>query len=286
MGHGKSAYTAENRRLAVPAGQTYLPIFETVVFFDWFGTLSTSRFWDGITQAGRHALKRRLSERLQQLFSVEKETISLWMRGELTDADIVEHLDIPLPRHYGEDYLHRALHRDCRASAVRPGMAELVRGLRSRALVAVATDNMACFLAAVPTVLNDEAPVDAILSSAERRVLKAEDPQRFFAPMLDATGFAFSHAVLIDDCAKTCAAFRELGGRAYQYTSVPRLLEELGRDPAAALRGAAWHAALAIGRPAVQLSLFADPGREHPHRTVRVVGLSNSAVGTRAAPRL
>ncbi len=259
MGHGKSAHTAENRRLAARAGQTYLPIFETVVFFDWFGTLSTSRFWDGITQARRHALKRMLSERLHEFFSVERETISLWMRGELTDADVVAHLDIRLPRHYRDDYLHRALHRDCRASAVRPGMAELVRGLRSRALVAVATDNMACFLAAVPTVLNTEAPVDAILSSAERQVLKAEDPRRFFAPVLDATGFAFSHAILIDDCAKTCAVFRELGGRAYRYTSVSRLLEELGRDPAPVVRWAARHAALAIGQPAIQLRLFADP---------------------------
>lgn len=244
MGHGTSANTAENRRLAACAGQTYLPIFDTVVFFDWFGTLSTSKFWDEIIDARRHPLQRRLSERLQELFSVEKETVSLWMRGTLTDADVVECLNIPLPRHYREDYLHRALHRSCRASALRPGMAELVRSLRSRALVAVATDNMACFLAAVPTVLNDEAPVDAILSSAERRVLKAEDPQRFFAPMLDATGFVFSHAVLIDDCATTCAAFRELGGRAYRYTSVPQLLDDLVRDPATVVRRAARHAAL------------------------------------------
>jgi FMN phosphatase YigB (HAD superfamily) len=263
MGHRKSTYTAKNRRLA--SGQSYLPIFDTVVFFDWivffdwFGTLSTSRFWEGITQARRHALKRRLSERLDELFSVEKEMISLWMRGELSDADVVEHLDIPLPTHYREDYLHRALHRDCRASALHPGMAELVRGLQSRVLVAVATDNMACFLAAVPAVLDDETPVDAILSSAERRVLKAEDPQMFFAPMLDAMGFALTHAVLIDDCAKTCAAFRELGGRAYEYTGVPRLLKELGRDPAEAIRWAARDAALTIERSAVQLRLFTEP---------------------------
>ncbi|HEX3517513.1 MAG TPA: hypothetical protein VHT29_00605 [Solirubrobacteraceae bacterium] len=137
-------------------------------------------------------------------------------------------------------------------------MAELVRGLRSRALVAVATDNMACFLTAVPAVLNDVAPVDAILSSAERRGLKAEDPLTFFAPMLDAMGFAFSHAVLIDDCAKTCAVFRALGGRAYQYTSLTRLLKELGRDPATAVRWAARDTASMIGQSAVQLRLFTD----------------------------
>ncbi len=233
-------------------------MFETVVFFDWFGTLSTNRFWDGITQAPRHALKRKLSDRLEELFSAEKETISLWMRGELTDADVVEHLEIPLPGNYREDYLCRSLHRDCRASAVHPGMAKLVRRLQRQALVALATDNMACFLAAGPTILDHAVLVDTILSSAERRVLKAEDPQRFFAPILDATGFAFSHVVLIDDCPKTCATFRELGGRAYQYTGLPRLLDELRDDPAAAIKEAARDAALTIQQAAVQLRLFAD----------------------------
>jgi hypothetical protein len=101
--------------------------------------------------------------------------------------------------------------------------------------------------------------VDAILSSAERRVLKAEDPHRFFAPMLTAMGFAFSHAVLIDDCAETCVAFRDLGGRAYQYTGLPQLLEELGHDPATAVRWAARDAAFTLGQPAIQLTLFTDP---------------------------
>jgi FMN phosphatase YigB (HAD superfamily) len=248
--------TAEDRRLAASAGQTYLPIFEAVVFFDWFGTLSTSPFWERITHADRHALKTRLGERLQDFFTVEKEMVMLWMRGALTDAEVVEHLGVPLPRHYLTDYLERALRRDCRASAVHPGMAALVRGLRSHALVAVATDNMACFLAAVPTVLEREAPVDAILSSAERRVLKAEDPQRFFAPMLDACGFGFQQTVLIDDCLRTCESFRELGGRAYHYTGLRKLLQDLRGDPAPAVRSGARHAARAIGGPPRQLKLF------------------------------
>jgi FMN phosphatase YigB (HAD superfamily) len=251
--------TAENRRLAANTGQTYLPIFETVVFFDWFGTLSSSLFWERITHARRHALRARLRERLDHFFALEKETIDLWMRGALTDAEVVEHLGVSLPRHYSADYLERALQRDCRASAVHPGMAELVRGLRGRALVAVATDNMACFLTAVPLVLDEDAPVDAILSSAERRVLKAEDPQLFFAPMLDASGFAFSQAVLIDDCPKTCYAFRELGGRAYQYTGLPKLLDDLRRDPALAVRTAARHVARAIEGAPRQLALFGHP---------------------------
>jgi FMN phosphatase YigB (HAD superfamily) len=259
MGHRRAADTAENRRLAASAGQTYLPIFETVVFFDWFGTLSTSMFWERITHSHRHALKTRLHERLHDFFTLEKETIKLWMRGVLTDAEVVEHLGVPLPRHYLADYLERALQRDCRASAVHPGMAELVRGLQSRALVAVATDNMACFLAAVPTVLDEYAPVDAILSSAERRVLKAEDPQQFFAPMLNASGFGFSQTVLIDDCPKTCDAFRELGGRPYQYTGLPKLLHDLQGDPAPAVRSAAQHAARAIEREPRQLTLFGGP---------------------------
>lgn len=264
MGHRTAADTAQNRRLAANIGQTYLPIFETVVFFDWFGTLSTSLFWERITHAHRHALRTKLRERLHDLFTLEKETISLWMRGGLTDAEIVEHLEVPLPRHYLADYLERALQRDCRASAVHPGLAELVRELQNRAWVAVATDNMACFLAAVPTALDKDAPVDTILSSAERRVLKSDDPQRFFAPMLNASGLPFSQTVLIDDCAKTCEAFRELGGRAYRYTSLPRLLHDLRGDPAPAIRSAAEHVAQAIEGPRLQqLALFGDPSQQY-----------------------
>lgn len=236
-------------------------MFETVVFFDWFGTLSTSLFWERIIYARRHALRTRLRERLHEFFTHERETISLWMRGMLSDAEVVEHLEVPLPRNYSADYLERALQRDCRAATVRPGLAELVRELRNRSLVAVATDNMACFLAAVPTILDEDAPVDAVLSSAERQVLKAEDPRLFFAPMLNASGLTFSQTVLIDDCTRTCDAFRALGGRAYLYTGVPKLLSDLQGDPSPAVSDAARHAARAIEGQLRQLTLFADPTR-------------------------
>lgn len=259
MDYGKTTYTAENGRLGASEGQAYLPIFDAIVFFDWFGTLSTSRFWDGITQARRHALRKPLIARLQELFTLEKQTVGLWMRGYLTDAEIVNSLNVALPRNYRQDYLQRALHRDCRASGMRPGMTALVRELRKQVVVAVATDNMDCFLAAAPTVLRNEARVDAILSSSKRRVLKSEDPQRFFAPMFQATGLAWSEAVLVDDCARTCTVFRELGGRAYHFTTVQRLLGELRRDPLPAVRLAAQHASSAIEEPVEQLRLFSGP---------------------------
>ena len=257
MGHGKATYAAENRRLDAGERQARLPIFDAVVFFDWFGTLSTSRFWDGITQSRTHALRKALTARLDELFTREKQTVTLWMRGTLTDAEIVDRLDIELPRHYGRDYLQRALHRDCRASSVRPGMAPLIRALRTGAVVAVATDNMDCFLAAPPSVLSRDAPVDAIVNSSQRRVLKTEDPERFFAPIFQATGLSWRQAILIDDCAKTCTVFRALGGRAYHFTTMQRLLLELGRDPLPTVRLAARHAASATEKPAEQLSLFA-----------------------------
>ncbi|HEY1776349.1 MAG TPA: hypothetical protein VGG41_09345 [Solirubrobacteraceae bacterium] len=263
MENGKTPHTAQNRRLAALDGQTYLPIFDTIVFFDWYGTLSTSRFWDHITEAPGHALRRILDRRLEKLFSLEKETISLWMRGELADAEVVASLAVPLPRRYKKDYLYRALHRGCEASAVDPGMANLVRELRIRTFTAVATDNMACFLAASPAALREEAPVDAILSSSERGVLKADDPPRFFAPALQAAGMGFSDAVLIDDCARTCGAFRSFGGRAYHFESLPKLLEALRDDASPAVRAAARHASSTTADISPQLALFgseAAPG--------------------------
>ena len=254
----RTTRAAQDRRLVEVSGQTYLPIFDTIVFFDWYGTLSTSRFWEDITEARRHALKGVLGARLRQLFSVEKETISLWMLGELTDADVVDKLDVPLPRHYKQDYLCRALYRGCAASLVHPGMAKLVRELRSRTLIAVATDNMACFLTAPPAVLSAEAPVDTILSSTERRTLKLDDPLRFFAPALQAAGLEFADAVLIDDCPRTCAAFRSSGGRAYHFQGFTQLLRELRSDPSRAVRDAARRAPSRPSEGFLQLSLFAD----------------------------
>jgi hypothetical protein len=62
--------------------QLVLPIFDVFVFVDWYGTLSTARFWDSITTNDRHPLAFSLRGALEELFVQKKHLVRAWMRGE------------------------------------------------------------------------------------------------------------------------------------------------------------------------------------------------------------
>ena len=102
--------------------QLVLNIFDVFVFVDWFGTLSTARFWDSIILNDRHPLSKQLREALEQLFRGRKDYVRAWMRGEVPDAEVVDSLQMRLPKRYLDDYLCRELLRDCKTAAIDPEM--------------------------------------------------------------------------------------------------------------------------------------------------------------------
>lgn len=207
--------------------QFVLNVFDVFVFIDWFGTLSTAQFWDSILLNDRHPLSNQLRDALEMLFRGRKEYVRAWMRGEVLDTEVVESLQMRLPKHYRDDYLCRELLRDCRSAAVNPAMSQLVRELKRYAFVGVASDNMDCFIKASPTVLSGELGIDELLVSSEIGSLKAESPDRFFGPTLERYSLSPENAVLIDDCADTCERFREWGGQAFHYTDIATLREQI-----------------------------------------------------------
>ncbi len=208
-------------------GQCVLRIFDVFVFVDWFGTLSTARFWDRILLNARHPLSAQLADALEGLFRGRKEFVRAWMRGEVPEAEVIDSLQMRLPKRYRNDYLCRELLRDCRDAPIDPDMSELVRGLKRQAFVGIASDNMDCFIRATPKVLNGELTIDELIVSSEVGSLKAESPERFFGPTLERYGLEPRNAVLIDDCPDTCARFREWGGHAFHFTDVPSLRAEM-----------------------------------------------------------
>jgi FMN phosphatase YigB (HAD superfamily) len=207
--------------------QLKLGLFPAVVFIDWFGTLSQTRFWESITESGRHPLASQMRFLVERLFVDEKELVTDWMRGELDDSEILGQLRMNLPRGYRSDFLERRLLEDCRKSSVDSGMSELVAELRQQAYVVIASDNMDCFWRSRPSVLNGSVAVDDLIVSSQVGALKAEDPASFFAPSLERFGMSFRDAVLIDDCAKTCAIFEARGGTAFYFRGVSTLVEEI-----------------------------------------------------------
>ncbi|MFC7621486.1 HAD family hydrolase [Microlunatus sp. GCM10028923] len=205
-------------------GQSVPPIF---VFFDWYNTLSTAQFWDSILGDRDHPLAGPLNAAVEDLFRGRKEFVRAWMRGHVTDEQAIASLNLNLPNGYQDDYLLRELLRDCRDAKINPAMADIVRALRDRAFLAVATDNMDCFVRATPRALTSDLRIDELIVSSSVGALKKESPERFFGPTLERYGLTPADAVLIDDCADTCQIFRAWGGSAYHHTDPGRLRADI-----------------------------------------------------------
>lgn len=211
-------------------GQIRLEVYNRVVFFDWFGTLSCSTLWQHITNNPRHPLHHQLTPQVAALFSQGAEDIlKLWMRGTLDYTDILSRLKVNLPANYRIDYLERVLLESCRRAEIRPRMFEVIKDARQHAFVAVATDNMDCFSASLPRAVETNFPFDDVLISAEIGSLKKEDPYGFFGPALDRFQLGFGDALLVDDCPETCSVFRRCGGTAVQYRSSAQVEAAISR---------------------------------------------------------
>lgn len=202
-----------------------LRLFSRVVFVDWHGVLSIDPFWTSILQSSSHPLRAQLVAKLSEVFS-QGSTADDWMRGIVTSQEIIGRMGIGLDRRFRADFLARRLDVDCARMRVNLQVLKVLRNLRPAVLVVLATDNMDCFARAFgqsharprrpapgSESLADWARIcDDIVCSSDIGALKAEDPVRFFGPFLSDYGLSFSDALLIDDRADNCEAFRQQGG--------------------------------------------------------------------------
>lgn len=219
-----------SKEVPARARQMVLPVFDKFVFFDWFGTLSTSRFWEQLLVSDKHPLSQPMRAATAELFSYRKHLVRKWMLGKVSDGDIVRALGVELPSsRYNADYLERELLRSCRQAAVLPRMAELVSMASSKAFIGIASDNMGCFAKASPWVLESSVRVDELLVSSELGIFKRDDPDVFFGPTLATYGLSARNALLIDDCAETCNAFEAWGGTALHFVDAEQASDWLGQ---------------------------------------------------------
>jgi hypothetical protein len=224
-----------------------LSLWSKVVFVDWQGVLSRDPFWMSIRENASHPLRAQLEANLADVFSREGGKADDWMKGLLTSQDIIAGMDIKLDRRFREDFLPRRLNSDCARMRINVELVGVLRGIRSQALVVLATDNMDCFArtfdrlrrrARRPTseskTFADWALIyDDIICSSDVGALKAEDPVAFFGSWLSDHGFSFRDAALIDDRADNCSAFASQGGRPVQWkmgsSDISEVIEALDR---------------------------------------------------------
>jgi hypothetical protein len=207
------------------------PLSGRIVFVDWHGVLSRDPFWMSIRGSATHPLRDALEANLSRVFSREHGSANEWMKGMLSSEQVIAAMDIQLDRRFRDDFLTRRLLVDCARMRVNVELFELLRKVKSEALVVLATDNMDCFATTFTRVrqrrrvpangaetLADWAIIcDDIICSSNVAALKAEDPVGFFGPCLDAYGLTFADAALIDDRADNCEAFASQGGSPVPY---------------------------------------------------------------------
>lgn len=187
-------------------------VCEQVVFVDWHGVLSEARFWTSVRNHPAITSQVDFDDALADLFT--SEAVNDWMRGELTTRDIISRFLVSDDDHALVEFFEQQVIRECAASTTRRRLVQTLKLLKPSHHVVLATDNMDCFSAALPVRRDLMSVFDDYLTSADIGVLKAEDPGRFFLPWLDEHGIPVEAAVLIDDRAKNCARFTELGGQA------------------------------------------------------------------------
>ncbi|HSW65898.1 MAG TPA: haloacid dehalogenase-like hydrolase [Bacillota bacterium] len=172
-----------------------------IIFIDWDGTLSTSRFWghwaDSPELAPHYAAIQRV------FFESSPENLENWMRGRLTADMVVRFVatktGIPGP------VLLEGLFRSCELTRLHdPEVMTYIAELRRRGVkVAIATDNMDVFVRWTVPALNLRAHFDDILDSHSLRALKRDIDQAgrspFFTAYLEGTQIPASQALLIDD---------------------------------------------------------------------------------------
>jgi FMN phosphatase YigB (HAD superfamily) len=189
-----------------------LPVLPRVVFVDWYGVLSTTRYWASVKDHPLVAESIDLGRARHRIFDTE--VVNDWMRGHLSTRDVVARFLVDHDNPELVAFLEQQAIDDCTQGPIRRQVVHQLRKLRARHLVVLATDNMDCFTAALPHRQDLRTVFDDYLTSCELGVLKAEDPERFFLPWLDAHRITANNAVLVDDRAENCARFCELGGQA------------------------------------------------------------------------
>jgi FMN phosphatase YigB (HAD superfamily) len=202
-----------------------LTVYPQVVFVDWHGVLSDSRFWRSVQDHPAVTAQVDFDSALANLFS--SSAVDEWMRGRLTTHQVVGQFLVTDGDPRLVEFLAQQVVRECAESTTRRRLVQVLKSLRETHHLVLATDNMDCFSAALPGRRDLMSVFDDYLTSAEVGVLKAENPGRFFLPWLEEHNIPVEAAVLVDDRRKNCDRFMQLGGQAIVFDRSPAMWSQL-----------------------------------------------------------
>ncbi len=184
------------------------------IFIDWNRTLSFDLFW-GHLKDPSHPNHRYLKPIEEWLFVKNRDSINLWMRGEISLEYIVERMskDTKISTNIIIDELRHSCEvmRFCIV-----GLEDLIRDIRLRGIkVYIATDNMDIFTKFTVPALNLDTLFDGFLNSYDIKHLKDDDEPAdgiaFFDAFLSRHKLNYSNVVLLDDSPDKSGKYKKLG---------------------------------------------------------------------------
>jgi FMN phosphatase YigB (HAD superfamily) len=172
---------------------------EPVLIIDFHGTLCPDKFWKSLNPGQTELID-------DLLFKKNSGMVQEWMTGQITSEEINQFVAGKLDVDY--DQLWKSFVADCENMTVAPVVLEKIKVLGARYTTILFTDNTDSFVRFTVPALRLNEHFDRIIDSYTRKCPK----DQLLSVICDEQDADITRSILVDDSAKTCQAFHELGG--------------------------------------------------------------------------
>lgn len=198
---------------------------QKIIFVDYYGILSNTRFWYSI-QNPEHKLHKFLPGIQDFLFVRKRNILDDWMRGKYTSEEIHHILAKEFSIDFGEWF--KIFVEDCKTIELSQKILDKLDSLPENHLKIMVTDNMDSFDRFIlPANKILEEIFHEINNSFHVQKLKADKNGEWFLDILSKYDIPIKNCVLIDDSERNCETFQKLGGKYYNSKTENEVLEAL-----------------------------------------------------------
>lgn len=194
-----------------------------LLFIDFYETLSPDKFWGHLDKKTYQTISKRL-------FSKNNNLVNLWMRGGITNSDVVEKISCET---LSASFLLYELEKSCkRIRFFNDEIPKILRRIRQKTNIqlVLATDNMPVFRDFVIPTLKLDDYFDDYLISCELGVLKddvSNNKLPFFNNFLKGRKILPHECILFDDSRNTTKSVIKQGMDSFQVKNTKGFLEKL-----------------------------------------------------------
>ena len=173
-----------------------------VIFIDWNGTLSISKFWGHLSNSTREN-KVFFNKIENTLFCDLKHLLNPWMKGELNSENVIA--EIAKHTNISYEFLLNEFIKSCEEMKyISLDICKLIKKLKKKGyMVVIATDNMDSFNRWTVPSLKVYELFDYILNSYDLKVMKNDFDKLgnilFFKNFVDKHKIGPGESILIDD---------------------------------------------------------------------------------------